>query len=308
MSEYYCGYNPPPPNFKTFFPEKYKDRLQRLPNFGKLRSSWEIHRRPTVVVLHVFADDIGALEKWIDMVYRLAAPGLLGGEMDFFVDDVWQSFIFNEDDFSFSRSDEGCTVDSFPLIYAANSTGKVFFFGDFTGPKLPDLESLRDFCDQVIKGIAEEPTARDPTVENLSLDSWNELMYACDNDIALCFYNSLQNGAEVNRSLMANLDWLADKLKQESVLLYKMDINGASIPKKFLVESPPAFFFLKGNQKHNPLRCKYKLDMWTMLRFIAENSSEELCYYNRRGNRRLHADLLIHIRDYFNLSRNKTRY
>ncbi|EDV48794.1 uncharacterized protein LOC6552487 [Drosophila erecta] len=299
MSQHYCGYNPPPPNFKTFFPEKYKDRLQRLPNFGKLRSSWEIHKRPTLIVLHVFADDIGALEKWIDMVYQLASPAFLGGEMDFYVDDLWQSFIFNEDDFSFLRSDGGCTVDSYPLIYAASSTGAVFFFGDFTGPHLPDPENLRDFCDQVIKGIAKEPTSRDPKVENISLDRWNDLIYASDNDIALCFYNSLQNGAEVNSSLMANLDRLGEKLKQESVLLYKMDIHGTSVPKKFLVESPPAFFFLPGTQKHNPQRCKYQLNTWSMLRFVAENSSEELSYYNRLGNVRLHADLLKHIKDYF---------
>ncbi|EDW96984.1 uncharacterized protein LOC6536700 [Drosophila yakuba] len=302
MSQHYCGYNPPPPNFETFFPEKYKDRLQRLPDFRKLRSSWEIHKRPTLVVLHVFADDIGALEKWIDMAYQLAAPGCLGGEMDFYVDDLWKSFIFNEDDFSFLRIDKGCTVDSYPLIYAASSTGEVFFFGDFTGPHLPDLESLRHFCDQVINGTAKEPTARDPKVESVNLDRWNELVYAGDNDVAVCFYNSLQNGEEVNRRLMSDLDWLGRNLKQESVLLYKMDIHGTSVPKKFVVESTPSFFFLPGTQKHNPLRCKYEINMWTMLKFVAENSSEELSYYNRRGRVKLHAELLTHIKDYFSLS------
>ncbi|KAH8353882.1 hypothetical protein KR084_011585, partial [Drosophila pseudotakahashii] len=233
MSRHYCGYNPPPPNFNTFFPEKYKDRLQRLPNFGKLRQTWEIHKRPTLVMLHVFADDFGALEKYVEIAYQLAAPEVLSGEMDFYVDDMWQSYIFNEEDFSFFRDDDGFSVDSLPLIYAIGTTGEVFFFGEFDGPKVADLESLRDFCEQVIGGTVKEPTAKEPKVEDINLDNWNELLYASDDDIAICFYNSLQNGTEVNQSLMINLDRLADRLKQESVRLYKMDIHGVSVPKKF---------------------------------------------------------------------------
>ncbi|XP_017039683.1 uncharacterized protein LOC108087026 [Drosophila ficusphila] len=303
MSRNYCGYNPPPPNFKTFFPDEYKDRLQRLPNFGKMRRSWEVHKRPTLIMLHVFADDFGALRKWMHMAYQLAAPEDLGQHMDFYADDLWQSYIFNEEDFTFFRSDEGCTVESAPLIYAVNAKGKVFFFGDFSGPKSPDLESLRDFCEQLIKGKLEEPKTRETKVEDINLANWNEIIYSSDEDIALCFYNSLQNGTDINKNLMTNLERLADKLKQESVHLYKMDLNGVDAPKKFAVESTPAFFVLQGAQKYNPLRCKYELGTLTMLRFVAENTTEELNYYNRRGHRKLHAELLVHIKDYFDLNK-----
>ncbi|XP_016950737.1 uncharacterized protein LOC108024990 [Drosophila biarmipes] len=305
MSRYYCGYNPPPPNFKDFLPEKYKDRLQRLPNFGQMRKSWETHKRPTLVMLHVFADDFGALEKWVELAYRLAAPEALGGKMDFYVDDMWQSYIFNEDDFSFFRDDDGYNVESLPLVYGVGAAGEVFFFGDFAGPKLPDLEGLRDFCEQVIQGNVKQATTKDPKVEVINLANWNELVYASEGDIAICFYDSRQNGSEVNESLMINLDRLGDRLKQESVRLYKMDTHGVSVPKKFNVESTPAFFVLRETQKHTPVRCKYELGTWTMLRFVAENSSEELNYYNRRGHLRLHANLLTHMRDFFDLSQNK---
>jgi len=53
-------------------------------------------------MLHVFADDFGALEKWVEIAYRLAAPEALSVKMDVYVDDMWQSYIFNED-FSFFR-------------------------------------------------------------------------------------------------------------------------------------------------------------------------------------------------------------
>ncbi|XP_036673749.3 probable protein disulfide-isomerase ER-60 [Drosophila suzukii] len=302
MSRYYCGYNPPPPNFSNFLPGKFKDRLQRLPNFGQMRKSWETHKRPTLVMLHVFADDFGALEKWVEIAYRLAAPETLSVKMDVYVDDMWQSYIFNEDDFSFFRDDDAFTLDSFPLIYAVSATGEVFFFGNFSGPKLPDLDSLKDFCEQVINGNVKEPTSKDPKVEVINLASWNELVYASDKDLVICLYNSLQNGTEINNSLMINLDRLGERLKQESVRLYKMDIHDVSIPKKFNVESAPAFFILQEAQKHNPIRCKYELGTWTMLRFVAENSSKELKYYSRQGHLRLHANLLTHIRDFFDLS------
>ncbi|XP_044312832.1 uncharacterized protein LOC108052520 [Drosophila rhopaloa] len=308
MSRSYCGYNPPPPNFETFFLEKYEDRLQRLPNFGKMRESWETHKRPTLIMLHVFADDFGALEKWMQMSYELADAEVLGRKMDFYVDDVWKAFIFNEDEFSFFRSDEGCSVNSAPLIYAVSAKGEVFFFGDFAGPKSPTLESLSDFCKQVINGNMREPACREPRVENIDLASWDELLYASDEDIALCFYNSLQSSAQVNTSLMITLERLADTLKQESVRLYKMDIHGVSVPKKFAVESAPAFFVLQGAEKHNPLRCKYELGIWKMLRFVSENSSQELNYYNRQGQQRLHASLLAHMKDYFSLSSEKFKH
>ncbi|XP_017076503.2 uncharacterized protein LOC108111502 [Drosophila eugracilis] len=308
MSRYYCGYNPPPSNFKTFFPEKYKDRLKRLPDLGKMRKSWEINKRFTLIMLHVFADDIRVLEKWMDMVYQLAAPGELQGEMDFYVDDMWQSYIFNEDNFEFFRNDDDFSVDSYPLIYVVSPTGQVHFFGDFRGPKLPDVETLRNFCHEVKGGTIRELSYRDPKVEDINLDSWNEVIYTSDEDIALCLYDSLKNGTEVNNSLMKNLDQLGDKLKQESVKLYKMDISGVSVPKKFTVESTPAFFVLQAAQKHNPQRCKYELGVWSMLRFVCENSTEELSYYNRRGHLRLHANLLVHINDFFDLSNNKHGY
>ncbi|KAH8347448.1 hypothetical protein KR059_010975, partial [Drosophila kikkawai] len=233
MSRVYCGYNPPPPGFKTFFSEKYEDRLKRLPGFGKMRKSWDSHRRPTLILLHVFADDFGALEKWMEMAYQVADPDDLGQLMDFYVDDVWAAYIFNEEEFSFFRSDEGCSVDAAPLIYGVTASGEVFFFGKFSGPKTPDVESLKVFCRQVIEGNVEEPISRKSQVEHIDLAHWNELIYASDEDVAVLFYNSLQNGTQANDAIMQSLSRLGDCLKQEAVRLYKMDLQGGSAPKKF---------------------------------------------------------------------------
>ncbi|KAH8247917.1 hypothetical protein KR038_011989, partial [Drosophila bunnanda] len=232
MSRIYCGYNPPPPNFKTFLPEKYEVRLKRLPSFGKMRTSWESQKRPTLIVLHVFADDCGALEKWLKMAYQLADPNDLGQLMDFYVDDVWAGYIFNEVEFSFFRGDIGCSMDEPPLIYGVTASGEVFLFGDPL-PKTPNLESLKGFCRQVIEGKVEEPSCRKSQVEHIDLAHWNELIYASDEDIALFFYNSLQSGTETNDTLMQSLNRLGESLNQEAVRLYKMDLRGGGAPKKF---------------------------------------------------------------------------
>ncbi|KAH8289058.1 hypothetical protein KR054_008098, partial [Drosophila jambulina] len=232
MSRIYCGYNPPPPNFKTFFSEKYVDRLKRLPGFGKMRKSWESHKRPTLIVLHVFADDSKALEKWIKMAYQLADPDNLGQLMDFYVDDVWAAYIFNEQDFTFFRGDEGCSVDAPPLIYGVTASGEVLFFGD-PRPKTPNLENLKGFCKQVIEGKVVETNHQKSQVEHIDLAHWNELIYATDEDVAVLFYNSQHNGTEANDTIMQRLTRLGDCLKQETVRLYQMDLRGASAPKKF---------------------------------------------------------------------------
>ncbi|KAH8247019.1 hypothetical protein KR032_006953, partial [Drosophila birchii] len=235
MSRIYCGYNPPPSNFNTFFSEKYEDRLKRLPGFGKMRKTWEeSNKRPMLIVLHVFADDIGALEKWMDMAYQLADPNGLGQVMDFYVDDVWAAYIFNEEDFAFFRGDDGCSVDAPPLIYGVTASGQVYFFGEFSGPKTLTLELLKGFCRQVTEGKVEEPSCRESRVEHVDLARWNELIYATDDDIAVLFYNSLQNGMEANSSIKQSLSRLGDCLKQEeAVRLYQMDLRGGSAPKKF---------------------------------------------------------------------------
>ncbi|KAH8369002.1 hypothetical protein KR200_007035, partial [Drosophila serrata] len=232
MSRMYSGYNPPPPNFKTFFSEKYGGRLKRLPNFGKMRKSWESQKRPTLIVLHVFGDDCGALEKWMEMAYQLADPDDLGQQMDFYVDDVWAAYIFNEEDFTFFRGDIGCSVDEPPLIYGVTASAEVSFFGD-PGRETPNLESLREFCRQVIEGKDEEPSNRNTQVEHIDLAHWNELIYASDEDIAVFFYNSLHNGTKANDTILQSLSKLGDCLKQEAVRLYKMDLRGESAPKKF---------------------------------------------------------------------------
>lgn len=181
------------------------------------------------------------------------------------------------------------------------SLGDVHFFGGFDGPKTPSSVTLGDFCRGLIKGdlSLENPSSCDSIITEIDLTNWNEMIYSVDEDIAVCFYNSQQNGATVNDSLMQNLERLGSHLKQESVRLYKFDLQGGSAPKKFTIESVPALFFLLRLQKTNPIKCKYELGQWSMLRFVAENASKELNYYNRLGHRRLHAELLAHMTEFF---------
>ncbi|KAH8306315.1 hypothetical protein KR018_007378, partial [Drosophila ironensis] len=229
----FSGYNPPPPNFDTYFPAKLEDRIKRLPKYGKFRRDWEAHKRPLLIMLHIFADDIGALEKWMDMAYQLAAPDALGQQMDFYVDDLWASYIFDENEFTFFRGDQGFSVDQPPLIYGVSATGEVFFYGGIAGKDSPNPESLREFCRQVLLGNVEEPHCPDFKIEELGWDTLNEKIYGTEEDVVVCFYNSQQNGTEVNTKLLENLKHLGQHLRQERVRVLKMDLRGGSAPKKY---------------------------------------------------------------------------
>ncbi|KAH8382145.1 hypothetical protein KR009_002065, partial [Drosophila setifemur] len=218
---------------KTTVPVKFEDRVKRLPKLSKMLREWETQNRPRLIMLHLFGDNLKNLEKWMEMAYQLAAPESLGQQMDFYLDDVWAAYIFNPDDFNFFRGDESCSADAVPLIYGISASRDVYFFGDLAGPQKVNLETLGEFCKAVINGNMKEPIFGNSQFEEIDLTNWNELIYTKDEDIAVCFYNSQQNGTELNDCLMTNLERVGNHLRQEPVRLYKMNLRGSPAPKKF---------------------------------------------------------------------------
>lgn len=96
-----------------------------------------------LIALHLFADDADRLKHWLDMIYEVAAPELFGKQMEFFVDDIWASYIFNLNTWGIKRCDSSFSTQSAPLIFGVTASGVVHFFGRAQGPQKPSLRKLQ---------------------------------------------------------------------------------------------------------------------------------------------------------------------
>ncbi|XP_062126762.1 uncharacterized protein LOC133839332 [Drosophila sulfurigaster albostrigata] len=301
LRSYFCDYNVMPLNYNTWMSPQYSERFQRVDD-GETTLGITRDKRPMLIVLHLFAENVSYLQHWLDMVYKLSAKELYGEKIAFFVDDLWSTHVFGWDGYV-CRS-ENYPMESPPLIYGKDAAGKVHFFGSNKEPKTPSLESLGEFCKQFLEGslIAPVEYKEKIPVPDIDLVNFNEIVYGQDEmDILICLYSSQKLGTPDTDKFLRDLESLAGKLQQEQVQIWKMNVQNESPPKKFQIESTPAVFMLPRTQKHKPIRCfDTSRGIYTLIKFVAEHSSEELLYYDRRGFPKVHGHLLQHITYSFN--------
>lgn len=289
-----CGYKPAPQNYNSWLPFLYEKRLKRLEE-----RQLKFEKLPKLIVLHLFCDDLKCLKHWLDIINELADSDSFGNKIMFFVDDLWAAYVFQWDGFSIHRGDNNFNLKSPPLIYGVNDVGEVHFFGSARGPNTPSPESLGRFCSQLLAGslvlsLGYQDRLRVPDVE---LANFNELIYSSQNkDVFVCFYRSHNHGQNEKNDTFLSLEKLAAELKQEEISIYKMNITRGDPPKKFTIQSYPAMFLVLRDNKQNPIRC---YDPNSMLEFIAQHSSEELLFFDRHGVRKVHAELLKQMQNFY---------
>ncbi|XP_064554509.1 uncharacterized protein LOC135439678 [Drosophila montana] len=301
---YVDEYNRPPPNYNSWLSPRHAERLKRLGK-KKLTFTLRLEKRPMVIALHMFADDLDGLKHWLDMIYEVAALDSFGKQIEFLVDDIWAAYVFDLfNKYPFRRDDSSFSTQSPPLIFGVSAAGEVHFFGSAHGPSTPSLESLHVFCtqllaDSLVQQFRFEDKRRVPDME---LANFNDLIYGEQQaDILLGFYSSYKLGTAETENFLDNLARLAARMQQEQVNIFKMNIDTNKVPKKFNFETTPALFLLPRYDKHNPIRCYHtSLGIGKMLLHVAEHAGEELNFYDRRAIRRLHADLLKKMKNYFN--------
>lgn len=288
-----CGFRPAPPNFKNWMSPLYEKRFKRLEE-----RPLKLEKLPKLIVLHLFCDDLQRLKPWLDIIYELAAPESYGNKIRFFVDDLWSAYVFQWDGFSIHRGDNSFNLQSPPLIYGVNDAGEVHFFGTAKGPTPPNLESLDRFCSHLLAGslapsLGFQERMRVPDVD---LTNFNDLIYGSQNsDVVIGFYRSPEQ-TETSNFLLC-LEKFAAQIQHEDLSIYKMNITRSNPPKKFNIQSNNALFFLPQDNKHNPIRC---YDPNTILKFVAQHSTEELFFFDRNAVRKVHAELLKQMQNFYN--------
>lgn len=279
---------------------QYAERFKRLED-GEMLWKLNEQQRPILIVLHLFANESEVLSQWLDMIYAIAAPDSFGTKIEFFVDDFFAGHIFQWDGY-FCRN-AIYSMQSPPLIYGISASGKVHFFGDAKGPNTPCQKSLGTFCNQLLDESLVFPfefTDKVPVPE-IELENFTGLVYGQEEDVVICFYNSQNLGMPETDDYLSVLEKLAAKMQQEHIKIFKMDVQGGRYPtKKFQIQSTPTMFILSQAQPASPVRCLETCNnIFAMIKFVAQHSSEELLFYDRRGDPKTHSDLLAHIHNSF---------
>lgn len=297
---FYCDHNVEPVNYRTWMKAQYAERFKRLED-GEMLWKLNEQQRPILIVLHLFANESEDLSQWLDMIYNIAAPDSFGTKIEFFVDDFFAGHIFQWDGYFYRNAIY--SMQSPPLIYGISASGKVHFFGDAKGPNTPCQKSLGTFCNQLLDESLVSPFKFEDkvTVPEIDLESFSGLVYGQEEDVVICFYNSQNLGMPETDDYLSVLEKLAAKLQQEHIKIFKMDVRGGRYPsKKFEIQSTPTMFILSQAQASSPVRCLDTCNnIFAMIKFVAQHSSEELLFYDRRGDPKTHSDLLAHIHNSF---------
>lgn len=298
---FYCDPNLEPLNYRKWMTPQQAERFRRL---GDGETLWKLNEQnhPILIVLHLFANDSTELTKWLDIIYEIAAPDSFGSKIEFFVDDLWAGHIFQWDNYEFRNAI--FSMQSAPLIYGVSATGKVHFFGNTIGPHTPSPKTLGTFCNQLLADSLVSPYRFDDKVPvpEIDLENFNDHVYGQDKDVVICFYNSQNQGMPETDDFLRVLEKLAAKMQQERIKIFKMNVSGGHYPiKKFDIQSTPTMFILPQDRPSSPVRfldnCK---GIFAVIKFVAQHASEELLFYDRRGDPKVHFDLLSHIHNSFN--------
>lgn len=297
---FYCDPNVEPQNYRTWMKAQHAERFKRLEDGEKLWKLNEQHR-PILIVLHLFANESEDLSQWLDMIYDIAAPDSFGTKIEFFVDDLFAAHIFQWDGYFYRNT--MYSMQAPPLIYGISATGKVHFFGDAIGPNTPCQKSLGAFCNQLLDESLVSPFKFEDKVPvpEIDLENFSGLVYGQEEDVVICFYNSQNQGTPETDNYLSVLEKLAAKMQQEHIKIFKMNVHGGRYPnKKFEIQSTPTMFILSQAQPSSPVRCLDTCNnLLAMIKFVAQHASEELLFYDRRGDPKTHSDLLAHIHNSF---------
>lgn len=297
---FYCDHNVEPLNYRTWMKAHYAERFKRLED-GEMLWKLNEQQRPILIVLHLFANESEEMGQWLDMIYDIAAPDSFGTKIEFFVDDLFAGHIFQWDGYFYRNTIY--SMKSPPLIYGISATGKVHFFGDAKGPNTPCQKSLGTFCNQLLDESLVSPFKFEDKVPvpEINLENFSGLVYGQEEDVVICFYNSQNLGMPETDDYLSVLEKLAAKMQQEHIKIFKMNVHGGRYPsKKFEIQSTPTMFILSQAQPSTPVRCLGTCNnIFAMIKFVAQHSSEELLFYDRRGDPKTHSDLLAHIHNSF---------
>merc|ERR1719352_1723778 len=196
--------------------------------------------------------------------------------------------VANKDDFQGELSDLGFDYvagDKPPVIAAKDASGLKYRMAEVADAK-EFMPSLKEFLTQLEAGNL-EPYLKSEAVPDNSANAvkvavaknFDDLVMKSEKDVLVEFYAPWCGHC---KKLTPVFEELGEKMADEEVEIVKMDATANDVPPQFDVKGFPTLFWLpKGSKKVTSYNGGREID--DFVKYIAENASDELKSYDRKG-------------------------
>merc|ERR1712083_148008 len=148
------------------------------------------------------------------------------------------------------------------------------------------MPSLKEFLTQMQAGSLEPYLKSEPAPDNSAAGvkvavakNFDELVTKSEKDVLVEFYAPWCGHC---KKLTPIYDELGEKMAEEAVEIVKMDATANDVPPELDVKGFPTLYWLpKGTKK--PVSYNGGRELDDFIKYIAENASDELKGYNRKG-------------------------
>jgi protein disulfide isomerase family A protein 3 len=233
-------------------------------------------QKPLIVVYYNvdYVKDLKGTNYWRNRVLKVAQD----------YKDKLTFAVSNKNDFSHELDEHGLAEKKSSEKPVVAGMGK-------DGEKYPmteefSLENLKKFADDVLSGKLEAymkseaiPDNNDGPVTVVVAKNFKEVVEQ-DKDILIEFYAPWCGHC---KKLAPIFDELGEKMKNENVVIAKMDATANDVPPSFGVTGFPTLFWIPKGKKSSPVRYNGGRELNDFITYIAKESTNELNGWSRDG-------------------------
>jgi len=191
--------------------------------------------------------------------------------------------ISSKDDFTHELNEFGYDfVGDKPVVLARDVRNQKFVMkSEFS------VENLQDFVAKLLDGELEPyiksepvPESNDAPVKVAVAKNFDDLVMNNNKDTLIEFYAPWCGHC---KKLTPIYDELAEKLKDEDVVIVKMDATANDVPPEFNVRGFPTLYWLPKDAKNKPVAYNEGREVDDFLKYIAKQATNELKGFDRNG-------------------------
>jgi protein disulfide isomerase family A protein 3 len=195
--------------------------------------------------------------------------------------------VSNKDDFSHELEEYGLAdkkSSEKPIVAGQNEKGEKFYMTDEFSP-----ENLKKFVDDVLAGKLQAylkseavPENNNEPVKVVVAKNFKQIVDQ-DKDVLVEFYAPWCGHC---KKLAPIFDELGIKMKNEDVVVAKMDATANDVPSHFTVTGFPTLYWVPKGKKMDPVRYGGGRELDDFVKYIAKESTKELKGYDRDGKKK----------------------
>jgi protein disulfide isomerase family A protein 3 len=261
----------------------FEHEMHGLVGIRNSETSWQFGKPLVVAYYNVdYVKDPKGTNYWRNRVLKVAKE--FKRKVHFAVSDK-ESFGNELDEFGLGeRKDEKA-----PLVTGHGANGMKYPMNDEFS-----VENLKKFVEEFQAGKVEPfmkseqvPDDNDGPVKVVVAKNFDEIVNQ-DKDVLIEFYAPWCGHC---KKLAPTYEELGEKLRDEDVVIAKMDATANDVPSTFQVQGFPTIFWVPKGKKSSPISYRGGREVDDFLAYIAKEATDELKGYKRDGKKKKKTEL-----------------